>query len=234
MSEVESNNRYNSEKERFLSFTGTGIDIMLREALTLTGFHYKGPDYKIECHFCNMEIVNYSVCSKSAGRHQNKSSLCPLIRGLETDNIPIVPGQLSAYLDFIDPTEDLSIPTTRIFLEQGGTSSIYVPTETPCFPKFFSEQNRLDTYEDWPQAMYQRPAELSHAGFFYTGTGDNVICFSCGVGLRNWFKFDDPWEQHATWRGKCSFLTHMKGLNYIKQIQIRAKDDVWNSGVTPI
>lgn len=228
---AEAINKFFSEKERFLSFNTTGIDIMLREALTLTGFYYKGPNYTIKCNFCNTEIVNYSVCSKSAGKHQNKSSLCPLIRGLQTDNIPIVPGQLSAYLDFIDPTEDLVVPITRMFLRRG---SGYVPLETPRFKHFLLEQNRLDTYEDWPQAMYQRPAELSHAGFFYTGNSDHIMCFSCGLGLKNWFKFDDPWEQHATWRGNCSFLTHMKGRIYIKQVQIRAKEAVWNNRVTPI
>lgn len=32
-----------------------------------------------------------------------------------------------------------------------------------------------------------------------TGHGDNVKCFHCDGGLRNWEPGDDPWQEHAKW-----------------------------------
>jgi hypothetical protein len=45
--------------------------------------------------------------------------------------------------------------------------------------------------------LKQRPQELSDAGFYYSGKGDRVCCFSCGGGLKDWEEGDNPWEQHA-------------------------------------
>jgi len=33
----------------------------------------------------------------------------------------------------------------------------------------------------------------------FLGHGDNVKCFFCDGGLRNWEPGDDPWEEHAKW-----------------------------------
>ncbi len=39
----------------------------------------------------------------------------------------------------------------------------------PRHLRFASEQTRLLSFTDWPQAMPQKPAELAAAGFFYLG-----------------------------------------------------------------
>ena len=46
------------------------------------------------------------------------------------------------------------------------------------------EQSRLNTFVDWPISLQQKPAELAAAGFFYSGRGDKVYCFSCGIGKK--------------------------------------------------
>lgn len=67
----------------------------------------------------------------------------------------------------------------------------------PEYPNYAIEAKRLESYEDWPKFMKQKPKELSDAGFFYTGKSDRVKCFSCGGGLKDWEAGDEPWEQHA-------------------------------------
>jgi baculoviral IAP repeat-containing protein 7/8 len=83
-------------------------------------------------------------------------------------------------------------------------------------PEFSIEANRLETYDDWPRTARQTPVTLSDAGFYYTGSGDRVICFSCNGGLKDWEENDDPWEQHAMWYEKCEYLKLMKGDDFIK------------------
>lgn len=35
--------------------------------------------------------------------------------------------------------------------------------------------------------------------YILVGHGDNVKCFYCDGGLRNWEPGDDPWQEHAKW-----------------------------------
>lgn len=54
---------------------------------------------------------------------------------------------------------------------------------------------------------------------FVLGFGDNVKCFYCDGGLRNWEAGDDPWVEHARWFPKCPFVLSVKGQEYIKNVQ---------------
>lgn len=88
----------------------------------------------------------------------------------------------------------------------------------PEFPDMAVEAKRIESYSDWPKTIKQRPQQLSDAGFFYTGKGDRVCCFSCGGGLKDWEENDDPWEQHGMWYGKCEYLKLVKGAEYIEKM----------------
>lgn len=92
------------------------------------------------------------------------------------------------------------------------------PLSRPEHPEFAVESKRLESYEDWPKTLKQKPQQLSDAGFYYTGKGDKVCCFSCNGGLKDWEENDDPWEQHAMWYGKCEYLKLMKGADYISKM----------------
>lgn len=81
------------------------------------------------------------------------------------------------------------------------------------------EANRLSTFREWPTQMKMKPTELADAGFFYTGLGDRVQCFSCGGGLKNWEENDVAWEQHALWYPNCEYLKLVKDHSYIKEVQ---------------
>lgn len=66
-------------------------------------------------------------------------------------------------------------------------------------------ESRLKTFEGWPPQISQKPEELAKAGFYYTGKGDQVLCFHCGLGLKDWGPGDIIWEQHALFYSKCEF-----------------------------
>ncbi|XP_034480535.1 death-associated inhibitor of apoptosis 1 [Drosophila innubila] len=88
----------------------------------------------------------------------------------------------------------------------------------PEYPEYAIETARLRSFEDWPRNMKQKPQQLAEAGFFYTGVGDRVRCFSCGGGLKDWDDNDEPWEQHALWLSHCRFVKLIKGQLYIDQV----------------
>lgn len=86
------------------------------------------------------------------------------------------------------------------------------------YPKFKKLEKRMETFEDWPISLAQRPEILSRAGFFYTGKGDRTLCFACGVGLKDWEKDDEPWQEHAKWSSNCEYLIFCKGKEYVIEI----------------
>lgn len=99
----------------------------------------------------------------------------------------------------------------------------------PEYPDMAVESKRIESYTDWPITIKQRPQQLSDAGFFYTGTGDRVTCFSCGGGLKDWEENDDPWEHHAMWFGRCEYLKLMKDAEFIEAMSKKREDICKNS-----
>ena len=53
----------------------------------------------------------------------------------------------------------------------------------------------------------------------YVGISDNVKCFFCDGGLRNWEPNDDPWTEHARWFPRCGYIRLCKGDEFIKEVQ---------------
>jgi baculoviral IAP repeat-containing protein 7/8 len=83
------------------------------------------------------------------------------------------------------------------------------------FPRFSAMTRRLKTFRDWPKCLAQKPQVLATAGFFYTGVGDRVVCFYCGLGLKDWDPEDDAFKQHVIWRSWCQYLAMTKGADYV-------------------
>uniref|UniRef100_S4RCZ8 RING-type E3 ubiquitin transferase n=1 Tax=Petromyzon marinus TaxID=7757 RepID=S4RCZ8_PETMA len=77
---------------------------------------------------------------------------------------------------------------------------------------------RLATYQAWPSTANVAAQPLAIAGFYYTGHGDNVKCFHCDGGLRNWEQGDNPWYEHGKWFPRCAFLLQQKGEAFVNEI----------------
>jgi hypothetical protein len=61
--------------------------------------------------------------------------------------------------------------------------------------------------------------------FSFTGHNDDVSCFYCGTGLRDWLPQDVPFEEHARWAPFCVYLLFVKGPDYIQESRRKAKQD---------
>ncbi|KAL8575284.1 hypothetical protein ACOMHN_001829 [Nucella lapillus] len=70
----------------------------------------------------------------------------------------------------------------------------------------FSEQDRLNTFHDWPQCAAVEPLALAKAGLYYLGQGDRVRCAFCMGTLKNWKHGDDPFVEHRTHFRNCPFV----------------------------
>lgn len=88
----------------------------------------------------------------------------------------------------------------------------------PAFSEFTDFNKRLSTYDGVDITYLQQNKQLlAEAGFFYAGQGstDDVICYSCGGGLRDWHIENIPWIEHAIHFNRCKYLIVCKGWDFI-------------------
>lgn len=48
--------------------------------------------------------------------------------------------------------------------------------------------------------------ELSKAGFYYTGQLDKVVCFRCGVMVKDWERHDSAMDKHQKCSSNCEYI----------------------------
>ena len=66
--------------------------------------------------------------------------------------------------------------------------------------------NRGETFITWPKQIAQKPAEMVASGFYYTGRGDVVQCFNCGIFLKHWTPADVAESEHAKHAPQCKYI----------------------------
>jgi hypothetical protein len=87
-------------------------------------------------------------------------------------------------------------------------------------PDFVDLPQRIESFREKQIARGQTAGRLAKAGFFYVGPEDNVRCFQCDGGLKNWQPSDDPWTEHARWFPRCPFVQSQKDRDFIQNAQI--------------
>ena len=69
-----------------------------------------------------------------------------------------------------------------------------------------SEAERIKSFVGWPLNRIVHPEQLAHVGFVYTGEGDLVQCFQCGLRYCLWNEQDVPLNVHQICSPRCPFL----------------------------
>ncbi|XP_010874145.1 baculoviral IAP repeat-containing protein 7 isoform X1 [Esox lucius] len=199
------------EEERLRTFENWPRDAPVTAAnLARAGFYFLGPQDKVQC-FCCGGILRYWVHGdRPIVEHKRHFPSCNFVLGRAVGNIPLyfVPGSPSDSVD-----GQLLSQLQRMTVDDQGA------TGQAVYPEMELEETRLNTFHNWPTGAAVQPDVLARAGFFYTGHGDNVKCFFCDGGLRNWEPGDDPWQEHAKWFPRCDFLVQTRGRDYVSNIQ---------------
>uniref|UniRef100_A0A4W5MJR8 RING-type E3 ubiquitin transferase n=1 Tax=Hucho hucho TaxID=62062 RepID=A0A4W5MJR8_9TELE len=199
------------EEERLRTFENWRRDTPVTAAnLARAGFYFLGPEDKVQC-FCCGGVLRYWVHGDSPiVEHKRHFPTCSFVLGRAVGNIPlfVIPGSPSDSVD-----GQLLSQLQRMTVDDQGMAGQAV------YPEMELEESRLTTFHNWPTGAAVQPDVLARAGFFYTGHGDNVKCFYCDGGLRNWEPGDDPWQEHAKWFPRCDFLIQTRGRDYVSNIQ---------------
>ncbi|XP_076255378.1 baculoviral IAP repeat-containing protein 7-B-like isoform X1 [Rhynchophorus ferrugineus] len=201
---------YQSYTERLKSYDTWRSLQVPKEDLARAGFFYKQHSDVVQCPYCLIEGYNWVKGDDPMKDHRTWNPNCPFVmNSIEHDNQIPTNDTCGLYGIQILPNsepEDL----TQLGIKR---------TNGPVQPSKHSIESRLETFKEWPKSMRQTPQQLAEAGFYYLGVGDQTICFYCGGGLKNWEETDDPWEEHAKWFPRCSYVFMKKGGEYIDLIK---------------
>ncbi|XP_075127045.1 baculoviral IAP repeat-containing protein 1 [Leptodactylus fuscus] len=157
--------------------------------LAAAGFFRTGLEDSCQCFCCGLVLCKQALSNTPVENHKKFNPECAFIQGNDVGNI-------SKY--------DIRLQST----ERGPRDHWNLMED---------EQARLQSFTCWPMYALMEPAVLAQAGFFFTGTRDNVQCFSCGGCLGNWEENDDAWKEHAKWFPECEFLHGKKSKDELQQ-----------------
>lgn len=180
--------------------------------LARAGFIYTGTGDRVQCVFCRGILRDWDIGEKPHIEHKNKFPTCPFILGFNVGNVRMTP---------IQPAHRINVGGGSSNQSLGHMEALGINTDRPKHTNYAVESTRMTSFNNWPQYKHQTPQQLAAAGFFYAGFGDNVKCFYCDGGLRNWEPGDDPWSEHARWFPRCSFVRTVKGDQFIRDTQER-------------
>ncbi|XP_072295946.1 E3 ubiquitin-protein ligase XIAP isoform X2 [Eucyclogobius newberryi] len=88
-----------------------------------------------------------------------------------------------------------------------------------CHVHMGTFEERLQSFQDINHPISHEL--LAQAGLYSTGKRDQVLCFTCGGGLKGWQPEEDPWVEHAKHYPGCRFLLTEKGQEFINHIQLQ-------------
>nr|XP_046261254.1 E3 ubiquitin-protein ligase XIAP [Scatophagus argus] len=183
-----------SEEARLQTFSSwpSGGPVGPRD-LAQAGFYYLGKNDRVQCFCCGGMLGGWEAGDTAWGEHTKHFSNCFFILGHDVGNIPFEGG-----------TE-----------EENWNSRQHASTRV----HMGSFEERLASFAGVELPVNRE--RLARAGFYSTGTGDNVLCFHCGGGLKGWQPEEDPWEEHAKYYPGCGFLLAEKGQEFINSIQLQ-------------
>ncbi|XP_062917018.1 E3 ubiquitin-protein ligase XIAP-like [Mobula hypostoma] len=193
-----------SEATRLKTFTNwPSYGIVTPRDLAKAGLYYIGKEDQVQCFCCGGLMKNWEPGDRAMSEHKRHFPTCSFVCGHSVGNVPV---------DSNCGTGDVNLHLN----DEPKPSFFHLPKhpEKRCF------DSRLQTFKN--RMHFPLDAEdLAGAGFYSTGDGDNVKCFHCDGGLKNWEPGDKAWEQHAKWFPGCAFLIQQKGHDFVNDVQLK-------------
>ena len=78
-------------------------------------------------------------------------------------------------------------------------------TWTPYNTSMAIAKERENSFITWPRQIVQKASDFVPSGFYYTGHGDLVQCFFCGLFLKHWSHTDRVDVEHRKYSPECKF-----------------------------
>ncbi|XP_026319004.1 baculoviral IAP repeat-containing protein 7-B isoform X2 [Hyposmocoma kahamanoa] len=217
---------YRTDLLRLLSFTNWEDNSVSRESLASAGFYHAG-EGRLRCAWCGGELApfrNFGSLGHPLDVHRMYFPRCAHAAQMraraqtppDSPSTELTPPLHSpSDTNATQPQSSGAAHNERLLAAGGTWRSLGVVGGGARHPAQVALAARLATFEGWPADRAQTPRTLADAGFFYTGTDDQVRCFYCDGGLGRWEASDAPWSEHARWFPHCGFVLLVKGQQFV-------------------
>jgi len=185
---------------------------------------YSVDDYdRVQCIFCRGSLHRWERDDVPMLEHAISFAFCRFVKGLSCGNREYRSNMMAGddLRNITTFQSGRSDPGRRNGTISVDSSSLGISTIRAAHIEYAPDASRLRTFTRWPASSPIDKAVLCQAGFYFTGFDDQVRCFYCSGGLREWRITDDPWEEHARWFPDCAFLLQQKGQDYVDEIHAR-------------
>lgn len=82
---------------------------------------------------------------------------------------------------------------------------------------------RMKTFRTWPRQIRQKSHDLAADGFFYSGYGDSVNCYHCGLNVSSWYASDNINAVHVNRQPDCE--TAIKHYETLQRRKSKRRND---------
>lgn len=210
-----------SAENRLLTFYDWPMEaarVVDPEELVSAGLFYTGEIDRVQCAFCRGYLRRWTQGDRPVDEHRKHFPQCAFIRGLVTsagrdavDNPHAAQFTASAAAGHNSIDTNTSAAVTRPFLS----------TRPPVHLEYADITARIQSFDHAAQIPNGQSINvLAEAGFYYVGPGDNVRCYYCDGGLKNWRPSDEPWIEHGRWFPRCPFLVATRDPTFVQNVQV--------------
>ncbi|KAK6183920.1 hypothetical protein SNE40_006490 [Patella caerulea] len=170
----------------------------------VNGFVYIGNN-NVQCVYC-AAVTSYQEQLNIRDVHENISPkgryYCPLVSGIDIGNV----------------SRTLEELVRKKLIDRNNRPESIKNSFPSLHPQFRKTKERLVSFDNWSKQYKPTKTQLAESGFFYTGVATKVVCFCCGISVRDWEPTADTWQQHALISPTCSFIKLIKGEEFIQQM----------------
>lgn len=202
---------------RLQTFRNWPVSFLPAEEMAAAGFFFLNREDAVKCVYCGVVIKDWEPGDRAVAEHRRWSPDCEVVSSQRRRRGCVDAVSYDSCTPFDPP-----LPPQQSRPQQQPPPAVPRATPVhatrPTWPQYRSREARLASFKDWPPAIPVKPATLSEAGFFYSGTGDRTVCYFCGRGLRDWEPGDDPWLEHELWFPGCWHVQLHKGNDFVRAI----------------
>ncbi|XP_050443224.1 death-associated inhibitor of apoptosis 2-like isoform X2 [Adelges cooleyi] len=187
------------------------LEFLTPNQMAKAGLYYLGKQDRVRCMFCSKEFDYWQRGDDPLVEHKRKSPQCPFFKENTGYDVCGLYGSPPS-----DKSSNEEAKKIQNFLDSLG---VVQQIKTPKHKEYATYDARLATFDKCEKKMKQETHTLCEAGFFYIGDGQNdqMLCFCCSQGLKDWEDDDEPWTEHARWSPNCSYVLLSKGKNFVDE-----------------
>jgi len=211
-----------SAENRLLTFYDWPMEaarVVDPEELVSAGLFYTGEIDRVQCAYCRGYLRRWTQGDKPIDEHRKHFPQCAFVRGLPT----------SAGRDAVDNPHAAQFTASAasghsIDTNMSSSAAVSRPllsTRPPVHLEYADIAARKQSFDHASQIPNGQSINvLAEAGFYYVGPGDNVRCYYCDGGLKNWRPSDEPWTEHGRWFPRCPFLVATRDQTFVQNVQV--------------